>query len=79
ADKAQQEWQEIKLPEDISDSLPKIKDDTQRSWTHLATLLVKDISGELVEAYQTFEDGCRYQKIIDIIRKNDNWVDVSDL
>jgi len=73
------EWKEIKLPEDISASLPNIKDDTQRSWTHLATLFVKDLEGKGTERYQTFEDGCRYQKIIDIIRHNDNWIDVSQL
>jgi predicted dehydrogenase len=73
------EWKEIKLPEDIASSLPDIADDTQRSWTHLATLFVKDLKGEAVEAYQTFEDGCRYQKIIDVIRKNDNWVDISKI
>lgn len=73
------EWKEVKLPADISTALPDISDDTQRSWTHLAIQFVKDINGEEVETYQTFEDGCRYQKIIDIIRKNDNWTDVSDL
>jgi len=73
------QWQEIALPEDIAASLPDIKDDTQRSWTHLAKLFVKDIEGKSVEAYQTFEDGCRYQKIIDVIRSNENWVDVSKL
>jgi len=74
-----QAWQEVTLPEDITLSLPDIEDDTQRSWTHLARQLVKDVQGEPVEVYQTFEDGCRYQKIIDIIRRNDNWVDVSEL
>ena len=72
------EWKEIKLPEDISSSLPDIKDDTQRSWTHLATLLVKDVEGKEVESYQTFEEGCRYQNIIDVIRNNNNWIDVSE-
>ncbi|GLS89114.1 hypothetical protein GCM10007916_01810 [Psychromonas marina] len=73
------QWQEVTLPEDIASSLPNIADDTQRSWTHLAIQFVKDINGEQVEPYQTFEDGCRYQKIIDIIRSNDNWTDVSKL
>lgn len=72
-------WEEIKLPQEISDSLPDIKDDTLRSWTHLAIEFVKDISGEKVEPYQTFEDGCKYQKIIDLIRRNDRWVSVSEL
>jgi len=72
-------WQEIPLPQDIAASLPPIADDTQRSWTHLATLFVKDIEGEGSEAYQTFAEGCRYQKIIDVIRGHQNWRDVSKL
>lgn len=73
------QWQEQTLPAEISALLPDIDDDTQRSWTHLARLLVNDISGNGDEAYQTFEDGCRYQQIIDLIRKNDRWVDVRKL
>jgi predicted dehydrogenase len=70
-------WVEVKLPADIAASLPAIDDDTQRSWTHLARLLVKDLQGEPVESYQTFEQGCLYQEIIDIIRSNRHWSDVS--
>ncbi|GEM81806.1 Gfo/Idh/MocA family protein [Vibrio superstes] len=73
------QWQEVALPREITDQLPAIECETQRSWTHLATQLVKDVSGIEVEPYQTFEDGCRYQLIIDLIRKNDRWVDVTDL
>ncbi len=73
------QWQEIECPKDITETLPPIECDTQRSWTHLATLLVKDVSGEDVEAYQTFKDGCNYQLLIDVIRKNDRWVDVTQL
>ncbi len=72
-------WKVLELPNDIKQSLPPIEDDTQRSWTHLATQFVKDLQGEQVSPYQTFEDGCRYQQIIDIIRKNDRWVDVREL
>ena len=64
------QWKEIPLPMWISDLLPKIKDDTQRSWTYLATKLVKDVSGEAVEPYQTFKEGAEYQHIIDVIRRN---------
>ncbi|MGR5117131.1 Gfo/Idh/MocA family protein [Vibrio astriarenae] len=73
------EWTEVALPKEIDDQLPNIECETQRSWTHLATQLVNDLNGVEVEPYQTFEDGCRYQLIIDIIRKNDRWVDVRDL
>ncbi|CAM2996685.1 Gfo/Idh/MocA family protein [Vibrio rarus] len=73
------QWQEKVLPQSIAQQLPNIECPTQRSWTHLASQFVKDINGEKVEAYQTFEDGCRYQMIIDLIRKNDRFVDVSQL
>ncbi|USD67452.1 Gfo/Idh/MocA family oxidoreductase [Vibrio sp. SCSIO 43136] len=72
-------WNVIELPNHIRESLPAIEDDTQRSWSHLATQLVKDVCGEVVEPYQTFDDGCRYQQIIDIIRENNSWVDVHQL
>ena len=77
--KSGHDWKEIPLPQDIAGSLPSIEDDTQRSWTHLATLFVRDIEGKGVETYQTFEEGCRYQKIIDVIRSSNNWRDVSSL
>lgn len=64
------EWNEVELPVAISESLPNIEDDTQRSWTHLATQMVKDLNGETVEPYQTFKDGSEYQVIIDKIREN---------
>ncbi|WP_413700109.1 Gfo/Idh/MocA family protein [Psychromonas sp. KJ10-10] len=64
------EWNEVELPTTISESLPDIADDTQRSWTHLATQMVKDLNGETVEPYQTFKDGSEYQVIIDKIREN---------
>lgn len=71
------EWQEIDLPESIRSALPDIDDDTQRSWTHLATQLVKDLSGETVEPYQGFKEGAEYQKIIDLIRQNDRWIELN--
>jgi hypothetical protein len=41
--------------------------------------MVKDISGETVPPYQTFKEGSEYQQLIDIIRQNGSWVDVSQL
>jgi predicted dehydrogenase len=73
------DWEELPLPKDIQGMLPDIEDDTLRNWAYLAAEFVKDIKGIDVEPYQTFKDGCRYQEIIDIIRKSDNWTDVSRL
>lgn len=73
------EWQEVPLPKEITEQLPDIKDDTQRSWTHLAGLFVKDVMGEPIEEYQSFKEGYLYQALIDMIRENDFATDVSKL
>jgi len=70
-------WTEVTLPPAIAEELPKIEDDTQRSWTYLASQLVKDVSAESVAPYQTFKEGAEYQNIIDLIRKNDRGVVVN--
>ena len=73
------EWQEVKLPADIVADVPDIEGDTERNWQYLINLFMKDISGESVAPYQTFKEGSQYQQLIDIIRKNESWVDVSHL
>ncbi len=73
------EWREIPLPKEIASSVPDIDDDTQRNWTYLVCEFVKDIQGNAVAPYPTFREGSQYQQIIDLIRKNDRWVDVSHL
>ena len=72
-------WEEIPLPADISTDVPDVKGDTERNWRYLIREFVKDIQGEKVPPYQTFKEGAHYQQLIDIIRKNDNWVDVTHL
>ncbi len=76
---AEKEWQEVKLPADIAADVPNIEGDTERNWRYLIRELVRDVSGESVAPYQTFREGSQYQQIIDIIRRCDSWVDVSDL
>ncbi|MGJ8679309.1 Gfo/Idh/MocA family protein [Paraglaciecola sp.] len=76
---ANKEWQEVPLPADIAADVPDVDGDTERNWRYLIRELVKDIKGEEVAPYQTFKEGSQYQKLIDLIRKNDNWVDVSHL
>ena len=73
------EWREIPLPEEIASLVPDIVDDTQRNWTYLAREFIKDINGIPFEPYPTFREGSQYQQIIDLIRRNDRWVDVSRL
>jgi len=72
-------WEEIKLPADIAADIPNVKGDTERNWRYLIREFVKDINGETVEPYQSFKQGAQYQQLIDIIRRNDNWVDVRHL
>jgi len=72
-------WQERPLPDAIAASVPDIDDDTQRNWTYLIREFLKDIKGLEFEPYPTFKEGCQYQQIIDLIRKNDRWVDVNHL
>jgi predicted dehydrogenase len=74
---ADKQWRYLELPDAISASTPDVKGDTERNWCYLIGELIKDINGEAVAPYQTFKEGSQYQRIIDIVRQNDRWVDVS--
>lgn len=76
---ADKEWQEQPLPDDIAADVPDIEGDTERNWEYLIRKLVNDIKGEPVAPYQTFKEGSQYQQLIDIIRRNGPWTDVSHL
>lgn len=73
------EWLEQAFPADIAADVPDVEGDTERNWRYLIRELVNDIKGEDVAPYQTFKEGSQYQQLIDLIRKNDYWVDVSKL
>ena len=73
------EWREQALPDDIAADIPDVAGDTERNWQYLIRELVKDIDGEAVGPYQTFREGSQYQQLIDIIRQNGDWTDVSHL
>jgi predicted dehydrogenase len=73
------EWTEVALPEDIVNNIPDVEGDTERNWRYLIRELLNDIKGEKVAPYQTFKEGAQYQQLIDLIRENNNWVDVSHL
>ncbi|MGB5740751.1 MAG: Gfo/Idh/MocA family oxidoreductase [Woeseia sp.] len=76
---ADKQWQELDLPTEIAANVPDVKGDTERNWRYLIRELVRDINGEPVAPYQTFKEGSQYQQLIDIIRLNNNWVDVRHL
>lgn len=73
------EWEEIPLPAHILDRQPDIADDTQRNWTILARDFAADIRGEDHSDYQTFRDGWIYQEIIEAIRAETGWSDMTSL
>lgn len=72
-------WKELPLPQDIIANQPKVEGDTERNWQYLVREFVKDIKGEAFEPYQTFKEGSQYQQLIDLIRMNNSWTDVSHL
>jgi predicted dehydrogenase len=72
-------WRDLPLPADIAAAIPDVAGETEQCWHTLASLFVRDIRGEATEPYPTFAEGSQYQQIIDLIRKNDNWTDVSGL
>lgn len=75
----QKVWEEVPLPQEIAESIPQVEGDTERNWQCLVREFVKDIKGEPFEPYQTFKEGSFYQQLIDLIRKNGNWTDVTHL
>jgi hypothetical protein len=72
-------WAEMPLPQDIVVAMPDVDGETEQCWHYLAREFVRDIRGETVEPYPTFREGSQYQQIIDLIRRNHNWTDVSGL
>jgi len=72
-------WEEMARPADILASVPHVEGETEQCWHYLAREFVRDIRGETVEPYPTFREGSQYQQIIDLIRRNDQWHDVSGL
>ena len=72
-------WEAQPLPQDIIERIPEGESDTERNWRYLIRLLIEDVQGNGVQPYQTFKEGAQYQKLIDLIRQNDNWLDVSQL
>ena len=72
-------WYESGLPGEIAAAMPDVEGDTERNWRYLIRQFIKDIRGEPVAPYQTFKEGSRYQQLIDIIRLNPGWVDISHL
>lgn len=66
-------WLELPIPRQISMAVPKVQGETEQCWHYLVNEFVKDIRGEPVKPYPTFNEGRRYQQIIELIRDTDSW------
>ena len=65
--------EELSVPQQFSDALPRIGDDIQNKWVALVRDFLADIQNRPHEPYLTFQDGWRYQVAIDAIRTSQGW------
>ncbi|NDR59270.1 Gfo/Idh/MocA family oxidoreductase [Aliiruegeria sabulilitoris] len=72
-------WKALPVPQEIAATIPAVEGETEQCWHYLVREFLGDIRGETVAPYPTFKEGSQYQQLIDLIRRNDNWTDVSDL
>ncbi len=75
----EKQWGETELPANIAADVPDVEDDTQRNWQYLVREFVSDIRGAPYKPYPTFREGSQYQQLIDLIRENSGWIDVTRL
>ena len=65
--------EELSVPQQFSNTLPRISDDIQNKWVALVRDFLADIQNCPHEPYLTFQDGWRYQVAIDAIRTSQGW------
>ena len=70
--------EELPIPQELSDMLPKVGDDIQNKWVALVRDFVADIENRPHEPYLTLHDGWRYQVAIDAIRRSDGWTKIPE-
>lgn len=76
---ADKQWTQTPLPADIAANVPDVAGDTERNWRYLIREFVRDIEGQDVPPYQGFKEGALYQRLIDLIRENGDWINVKGL
>ena len=76
---ADKQWQAQALPPEIAAGMHEVAGETELCWHYLAREFLRDIQGETVAPYPTFAEGSRDQKIIERLRQNRSWTDVTDL
>ena len=65
--------EELSVPQQFSDAIPRLGDDIQNKWVALVRDFLADIQSRPHEPYLTFQDGWRYQVAIDAIRTSQGW------
>jgi predicted dehydrogenase len=77
-DKARMQWQDIQIPQSLTDSLPQIADHFQRNWNQLFIEFANDIRGQGYAGYPTFRDGWIASEVIDIVRGGVQWIPLAE-
>jgi len=77
-DRAEQRWQEIQIPDAVSQSLAWTEDPVQSAWHQLMREFVADVRGEGYSGYPTFHDGWVANAIIDSVRSGQGWTTVPE-
>jgi predicted dehydrogenase len=72
------EVEELPVPQELSDKLPRIGDDIQNKWVALVRDFVADIEGRPHDPYLTLRDGWRYQIAIEAIRESKGWAQIPE-
>ncbi len=72
------ESEELPIPQELSDLLPKIGDDIQNKWAGLIRDFVADVQNRPYIPYLTLHDGWRYQVAIEAIRESHGWTQIPE-
>ena len=72
------ESEELPIPQELSDMLPRIGDDIQNKWVALVRDFVADIRNSPYTPYLTLHDGWHYQVAIEAIRESHGWTQVPE-
>lgn len=72
-DRAQQCWQEMEIPDELSSSLAWTEDPVQSAWHQFMREFVADVRGEGYAGYPTFYNGWVANTVIDIVRSGQGW------
>jgi len=75
-DRSQQRWQEVQIPDEVSESLAWTEDPVQSAWYQFIRAFVADVRGEGYSGYPTFQDGWVANTIIDSVRSGQGWTAV---